>query len=106
MKRMLRFVVPAVIILVGIYYAVDTFIFTQPEPEPQVFEQGNYTDYYYLTLDEDEKKVYTAVKEQIYSFPAAISSSSLQSNSYEKTSEKYPFTFFPSTVVYALTFKS
>ncbi|MBO5359682.1 MAG: hypothetical protein J6B25_02440 [Clostridia bacterium] len=73
MKKMLRFVIPAVIILVGIYYAVDTFILTQQEPEPQVFEQGNYTDYYYLTLDEDEKKVYTAVKEQIYSFPATIS---------------------------------
>ncbi len=73
MKKMLRFVIPAVIILVGIYYAVDAFILAQPKPEPQVFTQGDYTDYYYLTLDEDEKKVYTAVKEQIYSFPARIS---------------------------------
>jgi len=73
MKKMLRFVIPAVIILVGIYYAVDTFILTPPQPEePKVFPQGDYTDYHYLALDECEKQVYTAVKEQIYSFPPRI----------------------------------
>lgn len=73
MKKMLLFLIPAVIILVGIYCAVDSFIITQPENEPPVFTKGDYTDYYYLNLDDDEKKVYTAVKEQIYSFPAVIS---------------------------------
>lgn len=77
MKKMLRFVIPAVIILVGTYCAVNKFIFTQPKPEPQVFPQGDYVDYYYQTLDETERQVYTAVREQIYSFPERISTPSV-----------------------------
>ena len=36
------------------------------------FEEGSYTDYYYLELDSTQKKAYTAIRESIYTFPAQI----------------------------------
>ncbi len=36
------------------------------------FEEGSYTDYYYLELDTTQKQAYTAIRENIYAFPAQI----------------------------------
>ena len=42
-------------------------VFSQKE-----FSSGSYDGYYYLALDETEKQAYTAVKEEIYTFPEKI----------------------------------
>lgn len=36
------------------------------------FEEGSYTDYYYLELDTAQKQAYTAIRENIYAFPVQI----------------------------------
>lgn len=48
------------------------------------FEAGNYTDYYYLTLDSTEKQAYTAVRQQIYDFPQKILTPVLNQAQLEK----------------------
>ncbi len=45
------------------------------------FEEGTYTDYYYLELDSTQKKAYTAIRESIYTFPSQIEIPATESGS-------------------------
>lgn len=45
------------------------------------FEEGTYTDYYYLELDSAQKKAYTAIRESINTFPAQIEIPATESGS-------------------------
>ncbi len=78
MKKMLRAVIATVVVFVIALFSVPhiTDILSQSKSDTE-FELGNYTDYHYLTLDESEKKAYTAVRKEIYSFPKKIATPSL-----------------------------
>lgn len=77
MKKMLRAAIPlALIIIIAACFLLFSEHTYQPATQA-VFRQGDYTDYYYLALDETEKKAYTAVKESISSFPKEILTPSL-----------------------------
>lgn len=58
----------AMVLFSRVLFSTGLFDFTKlPE-----FEEGTYSDYYYLTLDPTQKKAYTAIRENIYSFPLQI----------------------------------
>ena len=45
------------------------------------FEEGSYTDYCYLELDQTQRQTYTAIRESIYTFPSQIEIPSPESGS-------------------------
>lgn len=58
----------AMVLLSRVLFSSGLLDFTKlPE-----FEEGSYTDYYYLELDSTQKKTYTAIRESIYTFPVQI----------------------------------
>lgn len=52
--------------------------------EEKDFPVGSYTDYYYITLDEEQKQAYTAVREEILSFPTRIETPVLDKEQLEE----------------------
>ena len=88
MKRLIKAVLCAVA-AVAVIFAVHSFR-DSAELEPAVqetFAAADYTDYYYLALNETEKQVYTAVRQQIYLFPSSIIVPKIDSDSLEKVLE-------------------
>ncbi len=84
MKKMLRAVIPTVVLFIvaiaALPHITDRLLQSDGGKE---FELGNYSDYYYLTLDDSEKKAYTADREEIYSFPEKIVTPSLTQTQLE-----------------------
>ena len=72
------YVYPLLRVIMLVVYNVLDNVFSEKE-----FTAGNYTDYYYLTLDETEKQAYTAVKENIYEFPKTIETPILTTSQLE-----------------------
>ena len=67
----------AVVLFSRVLFGTGLLDFTKlPE-----FEEGAYTDYYYLELDSTQKKAYTAIREGIYAFPAQIEIPATESGS-------------------------
>ncbi|MBR6619954.1 MAG: hypothetical protein IKK85_06395 [Clostridia bacterium] len=88
MKRLIKAVfcaVATVLVFFAARSAMDAYI--QKNNPPEVFQAGNYTDYYYSTLNETQKQAYTAVREQVYSFPKSIKVPPLDSASLDKVLE-------------------
>ena len=88
MKRLIKAVfcaVATVLVVFAVRSAMDAYI--QKSNPPETFETGNYTDYYYTSLTETQKQAYTAVREQVYSFPKSIKVPSLDSDSLDKVLE-------------------
>lgn len=69
MKRIIKSVISAVVFAVCAMVVLSAIESAYGEKE---FTAGTYTDYYYLTLSETEKKAYTAVRQSILSFPEKI----------------------------------
>lgn len=73
MKKLLKLFLFLVVLAAGTYFGVTLYNSDLLEGlKPTVFETGSYTDYYYLSLDDSEKKAYTAVRESISELPEKI----------------------------------
>lgn len=88
MKKLIKAVFSAavtVLVFFGVRSAMDAYI--QKSNPPETFETGSYTDYYYTALSQTQKQAYTAVREQVYSFPKSIKVPPLDSASLDKVLE-------------------